>query len=144
MNAAPRLRVRRRQRLTFGPEITPLIDIVFLQLIFFMLTSSFVYQPGVRVQLPKAVTADIVHQKNAVLTVTENDRLYWLNRLVTLRELERQLADPAARQRPILIQADQGASMGRVVEVWDLCRKLGIPQVNLATGGADDKGGQRR
>ncbi len=114
-------------------DMAPLIDIVFQQLIFFMLTSAFVFQPGIKIQLPKAVTADVAHRENRVVTVSEKNLLYLGTRLVTLQELKPLLIPLAKVEQPILIRADRKASVGRVMEVWDLCRALGISQVHVAT-----------
>jgi len=114
-------------------DTTPLIDIVFQQLIFFMLTSSFVFQPGVKIQLPKTVTTDIAQKENLVVTVARGDRLYVGPTIVTLQELRGQLKKVAKSGQPILIRSDRKASLGRVVEVWDSCRALGISQVHIAT-----------
>lgn len=124
---------RKHLNLAVGMDVTPLIDIVFLLLIFFMLTSSFVFQPGIKVHLPKAVTADIVRQESWIIQVSGKDHLYFRQQLVTLQELQTKLKDRSSHSPPVLIQADRQARLGRVVEVWDLCRKLGIDQVNIAT-----------
>ena len=115
------------------PDLTPLIDVVFQQLIFFMLTSAFVFQPGIRIQLPKTVTSDVVHKENLQITVVQGDRLYLGEKIVTLQELRPKLAGLSKSGQPILLRADRKASMGRVMEVWDMCRSLGISQVHIAT-----------
>ena len=124
---------RRPMRLAVGMDITPLIDIVFLQLIFFMLTSSFVSQPGIRIHLPQASTAEPSHKQSRTITVSAKVHLYLGSKLVTLQELKTKLSGRSKAVAPLLIQADQEASMGRVVEVWDLCRTLGIRKVSIAT-----------
>ncbi|MCK5580369.1 MAG: biopolymer transporter ExbD [Candidatus Omnitrophica bacterium] len=53
--------------------------------------------------------------------------------MVPIKELASKLKEPAKRKRPILIKADRRASMGRIVDVWDLCRKIGIERINIAT-----------
>lgn len=116
-------------------DMAPLIDIVFQQLIFFMLTSAFIFQPGVKIHLPKAVTADLIHQENLVVTVSKAGHLTLDSRVVTLQELRSRLGSQAPNRRPLLIRADREAPLGRVVEVWDLCRSLGMTQVNIATSG---------
>lgn len=114
-------------------DIAPLIDIVFQLLIFFMLTSTFIMQPGIKVNLPKAVTSDIVDQENIIIVISAEGIIYLNNNVVTLDELKRYLSKSNVRLRPILITADSRASLGRVVEIWDLCRQLGIERVNIAT-----------
>lgn len=114
-------------------DMTPLIDVVFQQLIFFMLTSAFVYQTGVKVHLPKSVTSDIAHQEKLTITIAKDELLYRESHVVTLQELRSWLASLGKTHPNILIQADKEAPLGRVVEVWDLCRSLGISQVAIAT-----------
>lgn len=114
-------------------DIAPLIDVVFLLLIFFMLTSSFIFQPGIKVNLPRAITSDMLSQENAVITITAESLIYYNRRLVTIKELTATLKSVASAHRPVLIKADRKASLGRIVEVWDICRQEGISRVNIAT-----------
>lgn len=114
-------------------DIAPLIDVVFLLLIFFMLSSSFTFQSGINVKLPKAVTSDVIQEENFIVTITSENVLYLNNRIITLNELGEQLKQKKSIQPPILIKGDRRASIGRVVDVWDLCRHLGIEKINIAT-----------
>ena len=114
-------------------DIAPLIDIVFQLLIFFMLTSSFIFQPGIKINLPKAVTSEVIGKESNVVTITDANLIYYANQSVTLEELKARLTRDQAAKNPLLIRADKRASVGRIVEVWDLCRQLGIAQVNVAT-----------
>lgn len=114
-------------------DIAPLIDMVFQLLIFFMLTSSFVMQPGIKVNLPKAVTSEIVKYENIEVVVSGENVIYLNGKVLNMQELNNLLKTVAKRQQPILIKADRRASLGRVVEIWDMCRDLGIQQINIAT-----------
>jgi len=112
-------------------ELTPLIDCVFLLLIFFMLTSNFVLVPGINIKLPKAVTGQRLTFQRVVIIITSEDIIYLRNRPVTLKELLKILKKE--KVKIVLIKADKDASLGRVVEVWDICRKLGIEKIGIAT-----------
>jgi len=114
-------------------DIAPLIDIVFQLLIFFMLTSSFVMQPGIKVNLPKAVTSEVVKFENIDILITSENVTYLNGKVVTTSELKTLLKQAAGRNQTILIKADKRASLGRVVEIWDMARDLGITQINIAT-----------
>jgi biopolymer transport protein ExbD len=127
-------RLKRRTEIKKGQlDIAPLIDVVFLLLIFFMLTSNFVFQPGIRVRLPKAITSEVISSENIVVTVTGQDLLFLNEKPITISDLTAKLKEAAAERKSLLIKADRGSSLGRVVEIWDLCRELGIRQINLAT-----------
>jgi len=130
------MRFKRHMELEHGLkqiDIAPLIDMVFQLLIFFMLTSSFVMQPGIKVNLPKAVTSEIVKYENIEVVVSGENVIYLNGKVLTMQELDNLLKTVAKRQQPILIKADRRASLGRVVEIWDMCRDLGIQQINIAT-----------
>ena len=127
-------KLTRRTQIQKGQlDIAPLIDVMFLLLIFFMLTSNFVFQPGIKVQLPKAVTSETISSESLSLTVTGQDLLFLNERPVTIDQLTVTLKEAAQENKSLLLKADSRASLGRVVEIWDLCRDLGIQQINLAT-----------
>ena len=127
-------RLKRRTSLRKGQlDIAPLIDVVFLLLIFFMLTSNFVFQPGIKVSLPKAITSEVISSENIVVTVTGQDLLFLNEKPITIHELVSKLKENTGESKSLLLKADTNASLGRVVEIWDLCRELGIPQINIAT-----------
>ena len=114
-------------------DIAPLIDIVFQLLIFFMLTSSFVMQPGIKVNLPKAVTSEVVRFENIDILVTSENVTYLNGKVTTNQELKSVLKQAAKMNQTILIKADRRAFLGRVVEIWDTARDLGVSQINIAT-----------
>ncbi|MFA5068847.1 MAG: biopolymer transporter ExbD [Candidatus Omnitrophota bacterium] len=114
-------------------DIAPLIDVVFLLLIFFMLTSSFIFQPGIKVNLPRAITSEMLSEDSAIINITSENLIYYNQKLVTSKELNLLLKDIASSRLPVLIRSDRRASLGRIVEVWDMCRQEGVRQVNIAT-----------
>ena len=130
------MKFKRRVELEHGLrqiDIAPLIDIIFQLLIFFMLTSSFIMQPGIKVNLPKAVTSQVIKEKNIIIVVSSEDVIYIDSKVFTLKELKPYLEKNVSLEPTILIKSDRRSSLGAVVEVWDLCRDVGIAQVNIAT-----------
>ncbi len=114
-------------------DIAPLIDCIFLLLIFFLLTSNFIFQPGIEIDLPKAVTSEVVQENTIVITVTSDNRFYLNEAPITFIELKNKLKRIAGKQKPILIKADKDVSLGKVVRIWDFCRDIGVDRVNIAT-----------
>jgi biopolymer transport protein ExbD len=131
------MRFKRRTKIIKGElgtiDIAPLIDIVFQMLIFFMLTSAFILQPGIRVNLPRALTSEAVDGKNLVITITGENVIYIQDRVVTTSELRSELRTASAKNLPVLIKSDETVSIGRIVEVWDMCRQENITHLNIAT-----------
>jgi biopolymer transport protein ExbD len=135
-------RLKRRTEIKKGQlDIAPLIDVVFLLLIFFMLTSNFVVQPGIRVNLPKAISSEVIRSENLIVTLTGQDLMFLNDEPVTVQELIPRIHQAAQENKTVLLKADTNASLGRVVEIWDLCRESGIPQINIAT---NQKSGELR
>lgn len=131
------MRFKRRVELEHGLshiiDIAPLIDIIFQLLIFFMLTSSFIMQPGIKVNLPKAVTSDIMEENNVVIVISGEGVIYVNRSVFTIDELKVYISKKKLHSKPIIIKSDKRTALGRVVEVWDLCREMGISRVNIAT-----------
>ncbi len=130
------MRFKRHMELEHGLkqiDIVPLINMVLLLLIFFILTPSFIMQSGIKVDLPRAVTSEVVKYENVEVVISSENVIYINGKIVTLQELKTLLKQTAKAKGSILIKADRRASLGRIVEVWDMCRDLGITQINIAT-----------
>ena len=128
------MKFKRRLKIEKGIlDLTPMVNIFFLLFVFFLFTSSFIFQPGIKVSLPKAVTSEVVRQDNVVLTITKDDRIYLEDRQISQDELISRLRALNKEKMGLLIKADSHAPLGRLVEIWDMCRREGISQVNIAT-----------
>lgn len=114
-------------------DMTPLIDVVFQLLLFFMLSSSFILQPGIRIRLPQALTSKVTYDKMDIITLTRNHRIFFNELEVSAQQLNYYLQEIAKKDGLILIKADAQVDLGSVVHVWDLCRQAGITQLNIAT-----------
>lgn len=114
-------------------HIAPFIGVIFLLSFFFMVSPLLVSQKGINVKLPRAVTSDTINEAELTITITGENLLYWNNSLVTAGELEQKLKKIARKKRAILIKADRRAYVGKIVDIWDLCRRLGIEKLNIAT-----------
>ncbi len=114
-------------------DVAPLIDVVFLLLIFFMLTSSFIFQPGIRVNLPRAVTSEVLNKELLIVTVTDNNEIFVNERPVDAEEFISRVNNAAKEEKSLLIRADKKTDMGKVIEIWDICRQADIKQINIAT-----------
>ena len=128
------MKFKRRLKIEKGMiDLTPMVNIFFLLFVFFLFTSSFIFQPGIKVSLPKAVTSEVMRQDNITVTITKDDKIYLNDREISRDELLSNLRLMAKDNVPLLIKADSHATLGRVVEIWDMCRKEGVSQANIAT-----------
>jgi biopolymer transport protein ExbD len=126
---------RRRARMA-EVILTPLIDVVFNLLIFFLITTTFVQNPGIDVDLPKATDAPI--QPNAdsvIIAITADGRVIHEGRVVSTDELREQLVRHHEQRADamVIIQGDAKTDHGKVVEVMDIARQVGFRQLAIAT-----------
>ena len=126
------MRLKRQSAEGVPVDIAPLIDVVFLQLIYFMLTSSFVLHPGIRITLPKAASSQRISAANIVITLSKEHVIYWEEEAVTMKELRRKL-NHLGGDKPVLIRADKHAYVDKLIALWDLCRDAGYHEIHIAT-----------
>jgi len=123
------------------PEVnlTSLIDVVLLLLIFFMVTTSFVRETEIRLKLPEAETAPPATVDDALEVTITADGDYLINGKQTINRrsitLRRALAEEAGERRDqtIVIRADARASHQSVVTAMDVAGRLGFMRINIAT-----------
>jgi biopolymer transport protein ExbD len=129
------MRFRQRRRIPVILNLVPLVDAVLLLLIFFMISSSFVAQPGIKVNLPKAVTAERKEPEDITLAITKEDILYLNNQRIALQDLWGRLLHLQNQGRVgfLIIKADKAVSHGRVVEVMDIAKQAGVERLAIAT-----------
>ena len=115
-------------------NMAPLIDLIFLLLIFFMVTTSFVKEAGIDVQRPSAVTAQVREKGNIFIAVTADGEIYMDKQRIDIR-MVRAHVENALAEHPLaaaVIVADRSSDTGSVVDVMDQCRLAGASQVSIA------------
>jgi biopolymer transport protein ExbD len=125
---------RRANRSAIELNIAPLIDMVFILLIFFLVTTSFVKETGIDVNRPKAATAVPKNKAMIMIAVDEENRVFFDHREIDIRavraNIERALAE--TRDGTVIVVADKKSSTGTTIEVMDGCRNAGAKNVSLA------------
>lgn len=115
-------------------NMSPLIDMVFILLIFFVITTNFNRQTGVDVSKPKAQTALSQGQKTMMIGVTREGTIHVHGRQISIERL-RTLVGQEISKRPdmtVVIIADQQAAIGKAVQVMDQCALAGASKVSIA------------
>ena len=116
-------------------NIVSLIDVVLLMLIFFMITTSFVAQPGLKIKVPVAKTGPVSTPDKIVLTITKKEHFYLDNKRVTLKDLTKLFMEKAARnsKSTMVVKADEMVRHGTVVKVMDMAKTAGLNNLAIAT-----------
>ena len=127
---------RKRARTEEESEVnlTPMLDVVFIMLIFFIVTASFVKEAGIDVSRPPAATAERKERGNILVAITENDQIWIDRRQVDPRALRANIERLHAEnpQGSVVIQADKLSKNGLLVQVMDAARLAGVSNVALA------------
>ena len=124
----------RRKQKDMGIEMGPLMDIVFILLIFFVVTSSFTRETGVDVTKPQAQSASQLEKENLLIAITREGTIHMNERQVDLASLQDILKQSLAKapDREAVVIADMGAETGVLVQVIDMCNLAGVKKVSIA------------
>ena len=114
-------------------NMSPLIDCVFLLLIFFIVTTVFVEETGVEVQKPRAASAQDMDKHSIMIALTPDGKIVYGGRQIDLNSV-RGLVAQQLRQKeaPVIIIADSSARTGPLVDLIDECKLAGAKQVSIA------------
>jgi biopolymer transport protein ExbD len=118
-------------------ELTPLIDITFQLLIFFLLTATFQTNPSFKVKLPKAKNQDVTQEPKALVVVINSEGVYEVDRKVMdPRELEMRLCTAAQNDliSGVNIKADEKTDHQYVVSVMDIAKACGVERLGILHG----------
>ncbi len=128
---------RRRQAEQSEVNMTPMLDVVFIMLIFFIVTASYVKEAGIDVVRPPAVTAESKGGGNILIAITENGQIWIDRRQVDPRALRANIERLHGEnpQGAIVIQADRRSQNHLLVAVMDAAKAAGVSRVAIAAEG---------
>jgi len=133
----------RRRRIQSEEEsevnLTPMLDVVFIMLIFFIVTASFVKEAGIDINRPNAATAERKERGNILVALTESGQVWIDRRQVDVRAVRANIERLHAEnpQGAVVIQADKNSKNGLLVQVMDAARLAGVPSVSIAAKVSD-------
>lgn len=116
-------------------NISPLIDMVFILLIFFIVTTVFVKEPGVEISKPVAINSQDLPKNVILIAVTESDNIFYGGRDYGLSGIRSQVRRVLSGNEdyPVIIQADQNARSGTVVRLVDECKLAKAKRIYVST-----------
>ncbi|MEM9398873.1 MAG: biopolymer transporter ExbD [Verrucomicrobiota bacterium] len=131
------MRLRSNLEVRRGPiDLAPLVDVVLLLLVFFILSSSFVLQPGIQVNPPGSIQEAGVRDSRYIITVTSDlpPLIFFNDKQLDMMQLEKRLRELADDKSDVtvVLRADRDVSHGVVVEIMNHAIKVGLPML-LAT-----------
>ncbi len=122
-------------------NITPMLDIVFIMLIFFIVTTSFTKETGATIIKPEAEMAVALRNGTILIGIKSNDEIWMNKRLIELREV-RSMVEAAKSENPkgsVVIVADRKSRIGTITQIMDQVKMAGVEGIAIS---AENPGGQ--
>ncbi|MDK2818746.1 MAG: biopolymer transporter ExbD [Spirochaetota bacterium] len=126
---------KKKHTISADISMTPMIDIIFQLLTFFMITSTFIQTSSLNIDLPEAKTSDSIQDQQNTITLYKNNSITWNEQEISITDLPQKLLE-LSQQNPdatLVIQGDEGISYGNLIEIMDQARGAGLNKLSLAT-----------
>lgn len=129
------MKFERRKRFTAPLDIAPLVDVIFLLLLFFMLTSRMVSEPAISIDLPDSSTAEVQTPSEVVVTISDQGELFLGDEPVSLESLTDALKVRLQRKNsPVVhLRADHEVEVGLLIHVVDSVKQSGCSSFSIET-----------
>ena len=132
------MKVSNRKKRGVAVDLTPMIDVVFQLILFFLVSTTFAILPAINVNLPESLTAQGESSAGITITLESNGKMWFNDEQVSFKSLGDHLAsfDTEGRQKeeyPVTLEADENVTNGSIVKVFDVLREQGFVSINLRT-----------
>ena len=125
---------------TIGISITSLVDVLFIILIFVLVSTTFLEQPALNIELPKAKTSGLHRVEELVISISNNNEIFLNEKIVQRNKLQKLLKEFLSKKGedvPVILKADKKVDYGVVIEVMDIVRIVGIKKIVALTSPAE-------
>ena len=118
-----------------GIDLTPLLDVVFIMLIFFIVTATFTQQSGLEIKRPEAISSEQLDGESIIVAVDKHNQI-WLNQKLVDREAIESLIFSIRSRNPnisLIVEADKESITEYVISVMDAARTAGVTKISIAS-----------
>ena len=117
------------------PNITPMLDVVFILLIFFIVTANFIKDPGLEINRPDSETAEITENAAILIAIGPAGEIYLDGRRIDVRQVKANVIRLMAEnpQGAVVMQADEKATAEKIIAVMDEVREAGVIDISIAS-----------
>ena len=128
----------KRASIRSNVDMTPMIDIVFQLILFFLVSTTFAILPGIKLKLPSSHTAEGTSYKGITITADADGLLFFNEKEVAYDELGAELVmfdtgDTKKEEFPVSLEADSEVTNGTIIKIFDVIRESGYAVINLRT-----------
>lgn len=128
----------KRGRIQANVDMTPMIDIVFQLILFFLVSTTFAVLPGIKLNLPESHTSEGTSLLGITITADKNGVMFFNDKEVSMETLGSELVmydtgDTKKEEFPVSLEADADVTNGTIVKIFDVIRESGYCVINLRT-----------
>lgn len=129
------MRLSKKQQKKVTLNITSLLDCMFILIIFFTVSSTFLEQPGIELKLPEAESSETHTAEKVIVFVDASGGIYINKNKIEMEHLAQTVGDLLSKQseKTVVLRADEQVTHGRIIKVMDLLRKKGIYKIIVST-----------
>lgn len=133
------MKVKSRKKILHSNiDMTPMLDIVFQLILFFLVSTTFAMLPGIKLQLPQSHTSESTAMQGITITAQSDGKLFFNDKQVDMISLGEELVlydtkDTPKNEFPISLEADSEVTNGTIVKIFDVIRENGYSVINLRT-----------
>lgn len=132
---------KRGSQIQSNVDMTPMIDIVFQLILFFLVSTTFAILPGIKLNLPESRTSEGTSMQGITITAEKNGVLFFNDKEVSMKTLGAELVkydtgDTKKEEFPVSLEADSDVTNGTIVKIFDVIRESGYCVINLRTTSA--------
>jgi biopolymer transport protein ExbD len=133
-------RIKRKKHQLSGINVAPLIDVIFILVIFFMVSSTLIVHPGMIVNIPEAKTSEMLQKSHLVIYITKDNELFVNEEEVLFENLFDVVSGfiMATGNRDVTVNADSEIFYGEMIRVIDVCKEAGIENISFTTKPKED------
>jgi len=116
-------------------NLTSLIDVLFILIIFFAVSSTFLEQPGIELKLPEAETSESYTTQKVILYIDKNNNLFLNDQLITVNTMIEEIKKlgEISMENSIVLKADKQVEHGQIIEIMDILRKNKFYKIIIST-----------
>lgn len=128
----------RRSRITANIDMTPMIDIVFQLIVFFLVSTTFAVVPGIKLNLPQSTTSEGTSVQGITIYADKDGVMFFNDKEVSMENLGQELLSfdigtSKKEEFPVSLEADSEVTNGTIVKIFDVIRQSGFSLINLRT-----------
>lgn len=128
----------RKGKIQSNIDMTPMLDVVFQLILFFLVSTTFAILPGIKLNLPQSTTAESTSMQGITISASENGDLFFNDTKVDMNTLGKFLqefdtGETKKEEFPVMLEADSEVTNGTIVKIFDVIRENGYSLINLRT-----------